>query len=72
MSLGYGCMYAGVVMHEIMHAAGFWHEQSRMDRDNHIEIHWDNIQASAKNNFHKYNWTDIAHLGQTYDLGNAA
>jgi len=67
-TLGEGCMFAGVVMHEIMHAAGFWHEQSRSDRDDYIQIHWDNIRPEAKNNFLQYDWTYIAHLNQNYDL----
>lgn len=43
-SLGKGCTYVGVVQHELMHTTGFWHEQSRADRDDHIEIRWKNIE----------------------------
>lgn len=68
LSLAEGCVFKGIVMHEFMHAAGFWHEQSRYDRDGYITIHWDNIPDQMEYNFHKYPWSRIQHLNESYDV----
>ncbi|MCP4955541.1 MAG: hypothetical protein GY919_07945 [Photobacterium aquimaris] len=43
----------GAAVHEIGHAVGFFHEQTRTDRDSYIDILWQNIQANMSYNFQK-------------------
>ena len=45
LSLDNGCMHVNLIIHELMHAAGFLHEQSRTDRDDHVIINWSNIDT---------------------------
>ncbi|PFX28476.1 Meprin A subunit beta [Stylophora pistillata] len=69
-SLGSGCNHAGITMHEMMHAIGFWHEQSRYDRDKYVEIMWENIEPGKEHNFNKYDNNRIDYLNEVYDTGS--
>uniref|UniRef100_A0A0N5BIU6 Metalloendopeptidase n=1 Tax=Strongyloides papillosus TaxID=174720 RepID=A0A0N5BIU6_STREA len=66
----------GVILHEIGHALGLVHEQSRTDRDKYVEVSDRNIQSNEKVNFDiqtlsiyknfsiYYNYGSIMHYGQ--------
>ncbi|MBM3807820.1 MAG: hypothetical protein FJW22_06445 [Acidimicrobiia bacterium] len=43
----------GIVYHELGHLLGLYHEQSRADRDDYVEIDLSNVQANAVGNFTK-------------------
>lgn len=50
------------MVHELGHALGLWHEQSREDRDQHVTVHVSNIQPGRAGNFSK-------HVGDGLDIG---
>ena len=43
-----GCVYHKVVQHELLHALGFNHEQTRSDRDSHVRIIYQNIMRGEQ------------------------
>ncbi|XP_068708182.1 low choriolytic enzyme-like [Montipora foliosa] len=70
LSLATACWHGGIVAHEIGHALGFYHEQSRPDRDQYVEIKYANIMHDAINNFKKYSADQINSMGTPYDYGS--
>lgn len=43
LSLGPGCDHKAIVEHELLHALGFYHMQSRQDRDDYVKIWLDQV-----------------------------
>ncbi|XP_053601533.1 seminal metalloprotease 1-like isoform X2 [Plodia interpunctella] len=64
---GRGCFRHGTVVHEFLHTLGFYHMQSSNDRDDYVDIVWDNIVQAARNNFRKYNSFSVTDFGVGYD-----
>lgn len=65
-----GCVSRGIVQHEVLHTLGFWHEQSRPDRDNYIEILWQNIEDSQTGNFLARSAQELDSEVTPYDFGS--
>ncbi|XP_050418433.1 zinc metalloproteinase nas-14 [Patella vulgata] len=66
-NLAPNCRYTSVILHEIGHAIGFFHEHTRPDRDEFVYILEQNLQSSMMYNFKKYTWSSINSHGVPYD-----
>ncbi|XP_014680189.1 PREDICTED: zinc metalloproteinase nas-4-like [Priapulus caudatus] len=55
------------VQHEMMHCMGFYHTQSRADRDSYVRIYLQNVMQGQEHNFDKVS-TSVASLYGAYDL----
>uniref|UniRef100_A0A4W3H0K7 Metalloendopeptidase n=1 Tax=Callorhinchus milii TaxID=7868 RepID=A0A4W3H0K7_CALMI len=62
-----GCIHEGVIEHELMHALGLNHEQSRSDRDGYVRILLENIVPGNEHNFVKMKTNN---MGTPYDYGS--
>ncbi|XP_035673678.1 neurogenic locus notch homolog protein 1-like isoform X1 [Branchiostoma floridae] len=68
LSLGNGCLGTGTILHELMHAVGFWHEHQRPDRDDWVIICRNNAEAQHRHAFDKL--SNSRTLDLSYDYGS--
>ncbi len=66
--------YRYIIVHELMHALGMYHEQSRPDRDQYVRINSQNIRPGTEINFQiasdaavhgPYDFESVMHYNQT-------
>ena len=66
-----------IVAHEIGHAMGFYHEQSRSDRDTYLQIFLNKVRPGREHNFAlmptknfclPYDYSSVMHYGETVSV----
>ncbi|XP_059150805.1 hatching enzyme 1.2-like isoform X2 [Physella acuta] len=67
-TLGAGCEQKGIIMHELLHVLGFYHEQNRPDRDLYVNINETNVALIR--DFYIRNSSVIDTLGTPYDFAS--
>lgn len=65
-NLADGCG-TGSTIHELLHALGMWHEQSRCDRNSFVEVLWANVQPGYEHAFNQYCASSTPISGDIYD-----
>ena len=69
-SVGRWCLAVYIVLHEIGHAIGYFHEQSRPDRDEHVKIIKENIGDNRELQFEKLTEDKVDSYGVGYDYNS--
>lgn len=65
-----GSIGTGGTVHEIMHALGIYHTQSRTDRDDFVCINLNNVASGAEHNFDLHDGEDYAGVYGPYNTNS--
>ena len=69
-NLSPGCVTQGIILHEIGHAMGLWHEHSRPDRDSYITVLTENVQHNRRYNYNIKRREETNSRGTEYDYNS--
>ena len=69
-NMGNRCIYKDTMQHEMLHSLGFKHEQQRPDRDEFVDILYENIQPHYKYAFDKMSVKYWDNYEQIYDFAS--
>ncbi|CEF69946.2 Astacin-like metalloendopeptidase [Strongyloides ratti] len=64
------CTTIGSIQHEVLHALGIDHEHNRIDRDNYLNIYFNNIDKEDLEDFDLVKCIDSETYGIPYDYGS--
>ena len=69
-SLGENCLIPGTIQHEIFHSFGVGHENDRYDRDDWVNIQWENVDPNncGVKTFQKVDFEKWVDMETPYDL----
>ncbi|XP_054082992.1 seminal metalloprotease 1-like isoform X2 [Zeugodacus cucurbitae] len=65
-----GCFRFGSIVHEMMHALGFYHMQNTYNRDEYVYIAKENIKEGHFHNFKRYDKKHIEDFESEYDYAS--
>lgn len=60
----------GLVVHELGHVLGLWHEQNRPDRNRFIEVIWENVAKGRESLFYRQRRKEVQSFYSMYDYGS--
>jgi Astacin (Peptidase family M12A) len=64
----FGCFVTGTGSHEAIHALGYDHMHNSYDRDDYVDVIWENIAPGMKYNFEKVDANLTSNFNTSYDL----
>src|SRR4051812_1528760 len=78
------CLWPEIIVHELLHLLGLFHEHTRSDADQYIRVHYENIDPARYVNFQPepslnshtstygipYDYRSVMHYGKSYFAAN--